>query len=156
MPHSVPLAKYGDDRHFVACQNAAKALRRPAMDQIYVEAGKMDVSKAPKNLADTAEAALKDAVKDAIKGDRALTDKKGEGYVVTMKIEEMTVESGSVSCRLSGDIARAPKREMVTTSMKNGASAQGGKPGDLVKKCIGGAAAAMMEKAIPIMKKQGR
>jgi hypothetical protein len=123
---------------------------------IYVEVGKMDVSKAPKEFAATADTAMKDAVKDAIKGDKDLTDKKGEGFVMTMHIDEMTVEGGGVSCKLSGDLARTPKREMVSTSIKNGAAAQGGKPDDLVKKCVSAAADAMMKKVVPVMKKSAR
>lgn len=126
------------------------------MGSIYVEVGKMDVSKAPKEYAGIAETAMKEAVGTAIKADSALTDKKGEGYTVRITITELKIDGGSASCKLSGELVRAPKAEMVSTSIKNGASADGGKPEALVKNCVGAAAEAMIKKIIPVMKAKAR
>ena len=126
------------------------------MGKIYVEVGKMDVSKAPKDYAGPAGTAMKEAVEAAIKGDSALTDKKGEGYTIRMTLTELKIDGSSASCKLSGELVRAPKAEMVSTSIKNGASASGGKPEALVKDCVGAAAEAMIKKIIPVMKAQAR
>lgn len=126
------------------------------MPDIYVEVGTMDTKKVPKEYAVKAAAAMKDAVTSAIKADKALTDKKGEGYTVSLSVAELKVDGSKVSCKLSGDLVRAPKPEMVSTSIKAGANAQGGKPDALVADCIGGAAEAMMKKIVPVMKAQAR
>jgi hypothetical protein len=126
------------------------------MPDIYVEVGKMNVSKAPKDFASKAEAAMKDSVTSAIKADKALTDKKGEGYTVRLSVSELKVDGSKVSCKLSGELVRAPKAEMVSTSISASANAQGGKPDALVSDCVGAAADAMMKKIIPVMKSQAR
>ncbi|HVY14687.1 MAG TPA: hypothetical protein VHB27_05635 [Rhodopila sp.] len=126
------------------------------MPAIYVEVGKMNTSKAPKEYAAKAEAAMKDAVTSAVKGDKALTDKKGEGYTVRLSVADLKVDGGKVSCKLSGELVRAPKPEMVSTSISASANAQGGKPESLVVDCVGAAAESMMKKIIPVMKAQAR
>jgi hypothetical protein len=126
------------------------------MPLIYVEIGKINVSKVPKGYADKAEAAMKDAVTSAVKADKALTDKKGEGYTVRMSVADLKVDGSKVSCKLSGDLVRAPKPEMVSTSITTNAGAQGGSPDDLVVACVGAAAESMMKKIIPVMKAQAR
>jgi hypothetical protein len=123
---------------------------------IYVEIGKIDVSKAPKDYADTASKAMEAAASKAISGDRDLTGKKGEGYTMRMKIAELQVDAGSATCQLSGELVRYPKAEMVSTSISSSAKADGGKPDSLVKDCVAAAAEAMMKKVIPVMKKQAR
>jgi hypothetical protein len=99
------------------------------MPAIYVEVGKMDTSKAPKDYAAKAETAMKGAVTSPVK---ALTDKKGEGYMVRPSIAELKVDGDTVSCKLSGELVSSPKPEMVTTSITGGASAQGSEPESLV------------------------
>jgi hypothetical protein len=126
------------------------------MGQIFVQPGAMVVAKVPKDYQDTASGALKDAVADAVKKDKGLTDKKGEGYTILLTVSEMTVDAKGVSCKLKGEIERYPKREMLSTSIKNGASANGGKPDELAKQCVGSAAEDMMKKIIPVLKKQAR
>jgi hypothetical protein len=126
------------------------------MGLIYVEVGRMDASKAPKEHAAKAAAAMTEAVTAAIRSDKALTDKKGEGYTIRMKIADMKVEDGSVSCKLSGELVRAPKAEMVSTSISTGAQASGGKPAALVEQCAAAAAEGMMKKVVPVMKSQAR
>lgn len=126
------------------------------MPAIYVEVGKMDTSKAPKDYAAKAETAMKGAVTSAVKADKALTDKKGEGYTVRLSVAELKVDGDTVSCKLSGELVRSPKPEMVTTSITGSASAQGGKPESLVGDCVGTAAEAMMKKIVPVMKAKAR
>jgi hypothetical protein len=126
------------------------------MGLISVQVGKMDVSKVPKEYAKTANTAMENAVKDAIKGDEALTDKKGEGYTIGLSVTGIKVEAKGVSCTLAGEIVRFPKREMLSTSIRNGAEANGGKPDALVKQCVGAAAEGMMKKIVPVLKAQAR
>jgi hypothetical protein len=126
------------------------------MGQIYVQAGAMTVSKVPKDYQSTAEAALKDAVKDAVTSNKDLTNKKGEGYTILLTVADMTVDDKGVSCKLKGEIERFPKREMLSTSINNGASANGNKPDILVKQCVGAAAESMMKKIVPVLKAQAR
>lgn len=127
------------------------------MGDIYVEIGPMDSSKAPKQYADQARTAMQKAVETAVKSASGLTtDKKGEGYTIRLKIAEMKVDTAAVSCKLSGELVRYPKPEMVTTSLTGSAKADGGKPDTLVGDCIDGAVEGMMKKVIPQMKKQAR
>jgi hypothetical protein len=126
------------------------------MGLISVQVGDMDVDKVPKEYSKTASTAMESAVRGAIKSDKDLTDKKGEGYTISLSVAEIKIEAKGVSCRLAGEIARFPKREMLSTSIKNGASASGGKPDALVKQCVGAAAEGMMEKIVPVLKAQAR
>jgi hypothetical protein len=126
------------------------------MGDIYVEVGKIDASKAPKEYVKVAEASMSDAVKGVIKSAKGLTDKKGEGYTVRIKVTELKVEGNTATCKLAGELVRAPKAEMVSTSITNGATAKDSKPEAAVKQCVGAAAEAMMEKIVPVMKSKAR
>jgi hypothetical protein len=127
------------------------------MAEIYVDIGPMDASKAPKQYAEKAKAAMENTVEKAVKGASGFTaDKKGSGYSVRLKIAELKVEPKGVSCKLTGEIWRYPKAEMFTTSLTGAAKADGGKPDSLVADCIEGAVEGMMKRALPEMKKQAR
>jgi hypothetical protein len=126
------------------------------MGDIYVEIGKIDASKAPKEYVKTAQASMTEAVKGVIKSEKGLTDKKGEGYSVRIKVTELTVEGNTATCKLAGELVRAPKAEMVSTSITNGASAKDRKPELAVEQCVGAAAEAMMRKIVPVMKAKAR
>jgi hypothetical protein len=118
----------------------------------------MDASKAPKEYADKAKAAMKEAVQKQVKAASGFTtDKKGEGYTIRLKIAELKVDPKEVSCKLSGELIRYPKPEMVSTSLTGGAKANGGKPEALIKDCIDATIESMMKKnVIPAMKSQAR
>jgi hypothetical protein len=127
------------------------------MGDIYIDIGPMDSSKAPKQYAEKAKAAMENAVERAVKGASGFTaDRKGNGYTVRLKVAELKVEPKGVSCKLTGEILRNPKSEMFTTSLTGSAKADGGKPDSLVADCIEGAVEGMMKKALPEMKKQAR
>jgi hypothetical protein len=127
------------------------------MADIYVDIGPMDASKAPKEFADKAKAAMKEAVEGVVKKASGFTSsKKGEGYTVRLKVAELTVDGKEVSCKLSGELLRFPKPEMVSTSLSGSGKAAGMKPEDAVEDCIGAVAEDMMKKVIPVMKKQAR
>jgi hypothetical protein len=127
------------------------------MGDIYVDIGPMDSGKAPKQYADKAKTVMQEAVKKAVKGASGFTtDKRGDGYTIRLKIAELKVDPKGVSCKLTGELLRYPKPEMVTTSLTGGAKADGGKPDTLVADCIEGAIEGMMKKVIPEMKKQAR
>lgn len=127
------------------------------MSDIYVDVGPMEVSKAPKQYADKAKTAMQKTAEKAVKGASGFTtDKKGEGYTVRFKIAELKVEPKGASCKLTGELLRYPKAEMVSTSLTGSASAEGGKPESLVNDCIEGAIEGMMKKALPEMKKHAR
>ena len=127
------------------------------MGDIYVDIGPMDISKAPKPYADKAKTAMQKTAEKAVKGASGFTtDKKGEGYTIRLKVAELKVEPKGVSCKLTGELVRYPKAEMVSTSLTGSASANGGKPDALVTDCIEGAVEGMMKKVIPVMKTQAR
>ena len=127
------------------------------MGDIYVEIGPMDASKAPKQYAEKAKAAMKKATEAAVKAASGFSsDKKGNGYTLRFKVAEMKVEPKGVSVKLSGEIVRYPKPEMVTTSLTGGANGNGGAPDSLIADCIDGAVESMMKKALPVMKQQAR
>ena len=99
------------------------------MGDIYVDIGPMDSSKAPKEHADKAKATMQKGVEKAVKSASGFTaDKKGEGYTICPKVGELKVDPKGATCKLSGEIVRYPKPEMVTTSLTGGAKAEGGKP----------------------------
>ncbi len=125
------------------------------MGDIYVEVGPMDASKAPKEHAAKVKKYLEDSVASAVKG-KGFSTKKGEGYQVRIKVVELTLDPKGASCKLSGELTRYPKQEMVSTSITAGAKASGGKPDSLVRNCIEGAAEGMMKKVIPVMQSQAR
>lgn len=128
------------------------------MGDIYVDIGPMDSSKAPKPYADKAKTAMQKAVEKAVKGASGFTtDKKGNGYNIRLKVAELKIDPKGVSCKLTGELVRYPKPEMVSTSLTGGAKADGGKPDTLVTDCINAAVESMMTRAvIPEMKKQAR
>jgi hypothetical protein len=127
------------------------------MADIYVDIGPMEVGKAPKQYADKAKAAMQKGVESAFKGASGFTiSKKGEGFTVRLKIAELKVEGGSCSCKLTGELLRYPKAEMVSTSLTGSAKADGGKPDALVADCIDGAVEGMMKKVTAAMKQQAR
>lgn len=128
------------------------------MGNIYVDIGPMDASKAPKEHAAKAKTAMSKAVERAVKGESELTtDKKGEGYTVRLKIAELAIDAKGVSCKVTGELLRYPKPEMVSTSLSGSAKASGGKPDALVADCIDGVVEDMMKKrVIPVMKAQAR
>lgn len=128
------------------------------MGDIYVDIGPMDNSKAPKEHAERAKAAMRKSVQDAVKSASGFTlDKKGNGYTIRLKIAELKIDPKGVSCKLTGELLRYPKPEMVSTSLTGAAQANGGKPDSLVSDCISGAVESMMTRAvIPAMKKQAR
>jgi hypothetical protein len=124
---------------------------------IYVDIGPMDASKAPKEYADKAKTAMKSAVQDAVKSASGFTaDKKSEGFTVRLKVVELKVDAKSASCKLSGELLRFPKPEMVSTSLTGSAKADGGKPDTLVSDCIEAVVESMMKKTIAEMKKAAR
>jgi len=128
------------------------------MGDIYVDIGSMDSSKAPKEYAEKAKTAMQRAVEKAVKSASGFTtDKKGNGYTIRLKVAELKVEPKGVTCKLTGELVRYPKPEMVSTSLTGGAQADGGKPDALVADCIDAAVDSMMKRAvIPAMKKQAR
>lgn len=128
------------------------------MGCIYVDIGPMDAGKAPKEHADKAKAAMRKAVEKAVRGDKELTaDRKGEGYTVRLKVAELAVDPKGVSCKVTGELLRYPKAEMVSTSLTGSAKASGGKADALVADCIDGVVEDMMKKrVIPAMKAQAR
>ncbi len=127
------------------------------MADIYVDIGPMDASKAPKEFVDKAKTAMKEAVESAVKKASGFTAaKKGEGYTIRLKVAELTVDGKDVSCKLTGELLRFPKPEMVTTSLTGGGRAAGMKPEDAVEDCIGAVVEDMMKKVVPVMKKQAR
>jgi len=82
------------------------------MADIYVDVGPMDASKAPKEFADKAKAAMTEAVQGAVKKASGFTcSKKGEGYTIRLKVAELSVDGKEVSCKLSGELLRFPKRQ---------------------------------------------
>jgi hypothetical protein len=106
------------------------------MAKIYVGCV-VDAAKA-KAFADVAKKAMADSMKAAVKKDSALTDTKGEGYVVHLKISDMTVGDTSVSCKIEGYLEGVPKGVLIAnTVIKGGAKADGGKPETLVADCVG-------------------
>jgi hypothetical protein len=106
------------------------------MAKIYVGCV-VDAAKA-KAFADAAKKAMADSMKAAIKKDSALTDTKGEGYVVHLKISDMTIGDTSVSCKIEGYLESVPKGALIAnTIIKGGAKAEGGKPETLVADCVG-------------------
>src|SRR5271165_77935 len=118
------------------------------MADIYVDIGPMDTSKVPKEFVAKAKAAMCDAVEGAVKKASGFTaQKKGEGYTIRLKVAELTVDGKEVSCKLSGELLRYPKPEMVSTSLTGGAKAAGMKPEDAVEDCIGAIIEDMMKKA---------
>jgi hypothetical protein len=133
------------------------AVGRQAMADIYVQVGPMDVSKAPKQYADKAKGAMQKATEKAVKAASGFTiDKKGEGYNLLFKIAECKIDPKGVSVRLSGELVRYPKREMVSTSMTGGAKGDGSKAEDLIMQCIGDIIEDLAPKALTVMKKQAR
>jgi hypothetical protein len=127
------------------------------MGDIYVDVGPMDSSKAPKEYAAKVKRYLDDTVTGAVDKAKGFTTKKeGEGYKLRVKVVELKLEGKGATCKLSGELTRYPKPEMVSTSITAGAKAEGGKPESLVKDCIEGAAEGIMEKVIPVMAKQAR
>jgi len=127
------------------------------MADIYVDIGQLDVSKAPKEFADKAKTAMKEAIESAVKKASGFTcTKKGEGYTIRLKISELAVDGKDVSCKVSGELLRFPKPEMVSTSLTGSGKAAGMKPEDAVEDCIGAVVEDMMKKVIPVMKKQAR
>ena len=128
------------------------------MGSIYVDIGPMDARKAPKEHADTAKSVLRKAVEQAVKGESELTtSKKGEGYTVRLKIAELTVDPKAVSCKITGELLRYPKPEVLSTSLTGSAKMSGGKPDTLVPDCIDAVIEDMMKKrVIPTMKAQAR
>jgi hypothetical protein len=75
---------------------------------------------------------------------------------IRLKVAELKVDGKSVSCKLTGELVRYPKPEMVSTSLTGGAKADGGKPDTLVGACLEGAVEGMMKKVVPEMRKQAR
>lgn len=58
-----------------------------------------------------------------------------------------------VSCKVTGELLRHPKAEMVSTSLTGSAKASGGKPDALVADCIDGVVEDLVkERVIPAMK----
>jgi hypothetical protein len=126
------------------------------MGNIYVDVGPMDVSKAPKPYADRAKAAMRKGVADAVKGVAGFTVTKGEGYQIRLKVAELKIDGAQASCKLTGELVRYPKQEMVSTSLAASTKASGGRPDALVADCIDGAVEGIMTKAIPVMRQQAR
>ncbi len=129
------------------------------MGDIYVEIGPMDSSKAPKEHAEKAKAAMQKAVANAVKNASGFTtSKKGSGYNIRLKIAELKVEPKGVACKLTGELLRYPKAEMVSTSLTGNAKVDGGgNPERNVADCIDAVVGDMMTRnVIPTMKKQAR
>jgi hypothetical protein len=127
------------------------------MADIYVDIGPMDSSKAPKEYAAKAKDAMCEAVETAVKKASGFTSsKKGEGYTIRLKVAELAVDGKEVSCKLSGELLRFPKPEMVSTSLSGSGKAAGMKPEAAVEDCIGAVVEDMMKKVFPVMKKQAR
>lgn len=100
------------------------------MGDIYVEVGPMDSSKAPKEYAAKVKKYLDDSVSGAVdKATGFTTKKEGEGYKIRVKVVELKLEDKSASCKLSGELTRYPKPEMVTTSLTSAAKAPGRQAG---------------------------
>jgi len=127
------------------------------MESIYVEIGPVDVSKAPKEHAMKAKKYLEGSLTSEVDKAKGFTTKtEGEGYQVRVKLLELTLDPKGASCKLTGELTRYPKQEMVSTAIMAAAKASGGKPDTLVRDCVEGAAQGMMDKVIPVMQKQAR
>ena len=128
------------------------------MPDIYVDIGPMDSSKAPKEYAAKVKGYMQEAAEKAVKKAKGFTTSgKGEGFTIRLKVAELTVDAKSVSCKLSGELIRYPKAEMVSTGLTGNAKADGGKPETLVKDCVESVVEDMMNKrVIPAMQKEAR
>ena len=125
---------------------------------IYVDIGPMDSSKAPKEYAAKVKGYMQDTAEKMVsKAKGFTTSKKGEGFTVRLKVAELKVEGKSVSCKLTGELIRFPKPEMVSTGLTGNAKADGGKPEALVKDCVETVVEDMLTKrVIPAMQKEAR
>ena len=128
------------------------------MPDIYVDIGPMDSSKAPKEYAAKVKGYMQEAAEKAVKKAKGFTTSgKGEGFTIRLKVAELKVDAKSVSCKLSGELIRYPKAEMVSTGLTGNAKADGGKPETLVKDCVESVVEDMMNKrVIPAMQKEAR
>ena len=127
-------------------------------DDIYVDIGPMDASKAPKEYAAKVKTYMESTAEKTVgKAKGFTTSKKGEGFTIRLKVAELKVDGKAVSCKLSGELIRYPKSEMVSTGLAGGAKADGGKPEALVKDCVESVVEDMMNKrVIPAMQKEAR
>ena len=128
------------------------------MPDIYVDVGPMDSSKAPKEYAAKVKGYMTDAVGKTVDKAKGFTTKqKGDGFTVRLKVTELTIDAKGVSCKVSGELIRYPKPEMVSTGLTGNAKASGGKPEGLVKDCVESVVEDMMTKrVIPAMQKEAR
>ena len=128
------------------------------MPDVYVDIGPMDASKAPKEHAAKVKGYMQHTAEKAVKKAKGFTTStKGDGFTIRLKVAELKVEGKGVSCKLSGEVIRYPKPEMVSTGLTGNAKAEGGKPEALVKDCVESVVEDMITKrVIPAMVKEKR
>jgi hypothetical protein len=132
------------------------------MPDIYVDIGPMtynsDDKKAPKQFADKAKEAMKKAAERAVKSASGFTTaKKGEGYTIRFKVTDVAVSPKGVACKVSGELIRYPKPEMVSTGISGAATASGQAPERAVVDCVDGIVEDLVtKKIVPVMKDKAR
>jgi hypothetical protein len=131
------------------------------MPDIYVDIGPMtynsDAKKADKKCAEKAKTAMRTTVEKVVKKTSGFTtQKKGPGFSLRLKVNEVAVSPKGVTCKMTGELLRYPKQETVSTSLTGSATAQGHGTDAAVMDCIEAVVEDMVStKVIPVMKKLG-
>jgi hypothetical protein len=130
------------------------------MPDIYVDIGPMtynsDAKKADKKYAEKAKNAIKAAAAAALGGAPGFTTKKGPGFTLRLKVDEVTVGPKGVTCKVKGELLRYPKPLMVSTSLNGSATVPGHGSDTDVTKCLEAIVKDMLTKnVIPVMKQLG-
>ncbi len=129
------------------------------MPDIFVDIGPMSYSsnsaKADKKYAEKAKAQLKKTAERTIKAVSGVTTQKAAtGYTVRLKVEEVTLGPKTVACKLSGELLKYPKPEMVSTSLTGSGKVQGDDSEAGVLDCIDAVAESMLkDKILPTIKR---
>lgn len=132
------------------------------MEDIFVNIGELSINKDPnkaaKKYADTAKAALRKGMQRAIKNSAGFTTEKTatttSGFTVNLKVSEIAVGTGSVTCKLTGELLKWPKPEMISTSLSGGGRVDGGTSDAAIADCIDSVAEEMMKgRVLPVIKR---
>jgi hypothetical protein len=90
------------------------------MPDVYIDIGALS-NKANKEYNDAATAAMRKGIETAVKNSPGFTTKKTDkttsGYTIRLKVTDIVFGTNTVTCKLSGELLKWPKPEMISTSL---------------------------------------